>query len=456
MNAEFDRDDALARRMHGLQSWQPVRSGTRAWERVLRRRQRSRTRHTLAGSGAALLAIATFAVIVNFPLSSAPRRLDVVGPAARDWLPVAPTGAFAVTPAGPYRAGQSVTVTITPTSAFRPDDPLNTELDFCYRWSRGENCDPTVRSKYVDTDARGVVTYRMRLPGWVFTPTGQRACSEVRCRVEFENLGGKKAGSKPLDIRSGAQPKPPARITSVGTDARIGLHLDAIRPDPSWSRWAATAGPNARKVLPPGHIAICAFTDRFECDGLVRVPPPRFDGRAHDVVVRTNRLLLTRRGWTDCAKVQCALSISRSTQVTTAGGGVSADGETLALLPYRLAPDSPVMPRPRLTIAPHPPVHVGDRLTVTLHDPPPFVNPGRRLTLAQCASDDLRVVWDCRRKAPGGPNAPQPWEELADGSLQQRFEVIPCWKPSGCYLAIEPPLKGHPGVARTPRFAISP
>jgi hypothetical protein len=207
--------------------------------------------------------------------------------------------------------------------------------------------------------------------------------------------------------------------------------------------------------LPPGSLSICAFTDRFECDALVRPAAPAFDGRPHSVVVRTNRLLLTARGWVDCVRVQCAIALHRNTNVSTIGGGVSSGVQMIALAPYRLPTTAAPMPRPKLTIAAHPPAHVGDSLTVTLHDPPPYVDPARRLIVGQCASNDLRRINDCRVRFVGNGQT-QAWTKLADGSLRQRWEVIDCNNAAGCYLAVQPPAKGFPPVARTPRFTVSP
>jgi hypothetical protein len=127
----------------------------------------------------------------------------------------------------------------------------------------------------------------------------------------------------------------------------------------------------------------------------------------------------------------------------------------LALAPYRLPGTTEPMPRPKLTIAAHPPAHVGDTLTVTLHDPPPYVDPARRLIVGQCASNDLRRINDCRVRFVGNGQT-QAWTKLANGSLRQRWKVIECNSAAGCYLAVQPPAKGFPPVARSTRFTVSP
>src|SRR5436309_13527314 len=123
MDTDFDHDDALGHRMRALHAWQPVTAREEAWEHVQRRRRRARARHGLLGSGTLLLAIATIALFVNFSFSNTPRHVTVVGAApVRDYRPAAPTGSIKVTTAGPYRAGQQVRVTITPTRTFRAAD----------------------------------------------------------------------------------------------------------------------------------------------------------------------------------------------------------------------------------------------------------------------------------------------------------------------------------------------
>ena len=87
-------------------------------------------------------------------------------------------------------------------------------------------------------------------------------------------------------------------------------------------------------------------------------------------------------------------------------------------------------------------------VTATFHDPPPNVDLDR-LLLGQCSAEDLRIVEDCRYRF-------GPWTRLPDGSLRQQWKIAGGCAAPGCYLAIPPPTKGVPEVARTERFSVTP
>jgi hypothetical protein len=457
MDTDLDPDDAIGRRLRALHTWVPSVPIEDAWQGVEHRRRRRRSqRYVAAAAVVVIAAVGTVAIVGSTRVS---HRRVIVAPNAPPLPPIvhelgsAPAGAIKVSPAGPYRSGQSVSARVLPSDAFRLEDPANQDVEVCFAYGDGEICDGATQSRYL----AGVLilgeSYDVTLPGWVHTPTGLQPCSAVGCRLEIANGNGARIGTPALVIASGPKPVEPARIDAVHTDGTISVRIDALRPDPSW---VALNLPNAA-VFPPGNLAVCAFAERLLCDGLVRPDPPPFDGAPHDLVIRTNRLLLTSRGWVDCVKYVCAIVLSRATTVTSFGGSFGSSEEILAIVPYRLPKTTPLMARPSLTIASAGPFAVDDTVTVTLHHPPPNVDAAHRLRLGQCASDDLRRTMDCVTRFHDDSQQSQSWTRLADGSLQQRWRIAACNDARGCYLAVEPVVKGHPEVARTPgRFTVSP
>jgi len=246
-------------------------------------------------------------------------------------------------------------------------------------------------------------------------------------------------------IEPGPKPEQPVRIDSVHRDeALLSVHIIGLEPDPSWT----ALEPAWRAKLPPGSLAICAFAERLLCDALVQPGPPPFDGLPHDLTVDTNRLLLTSRGWVDCVHYVCAVVVSRAIDVAQGDGGVGSNTEITAIVPYQLPATTPEMERPTLTMDRAGPFAPDETVPVTLHDPPPNVDL-ERLQLGQCSAEDLRIVEDCTYRF-------GQWTRLPDGSLRQQWKIAGGCAAPGCYLAIPPPTKGVPEVARTERFSVSP
>lgn len=450
MDTDLDPDDAIGRRFGELHTWKPSAPTDDAWRGVehLRHRRRNR-RYVAAAAAVVLVAVGTVAIVAS--TNSSNRRVTVIAPTDPPVPPIvhvltpAPVGNITVSPAGPYRAGQTVRAQIGRSDAFQLEDPYNSSVAVCFPYARGETCDPSVQSRPVTIGRPNVVTFDLELPGWVHTPTGLQPCAELGCRLEITNDGEHWVGTAPLEIDPGPKPEELARIEGIHRDeSLISLHIDSLRPDPSWV--AAKLPPSAG--LPPGGLSLCAFAERLLCDALVRPDPPPFDGQPHDLTIDTNRLLLTTRGWVDCVNYVCAIAISRTINVMSLdNGGTQAGDKIIAIVPYRLPPTTPEMPRPSLTLDRTGPFVPDDEVTVTLHDPPPNVGP-EHLQLGQCTEEDLRPVMDCRLRFGS-------WTRLPDGALRQQWRIAaPCEAP-GCYLAIAPPSKGHPDVARTQWFTLT-
>ena len=87
-------------------------------------------------------------------------------------------------------------------------------------------------------------------------------------------------------------------------------------------------------------------------------------------------------------------------------------------------------------------------MTVTLHDPPPNGEP-KDWQVGQCKSDDISISMDCSF------GLVRSWSRLPDGSLRLSWQFASCAEPAGCYLAVLPPAKAYPPIARTPRFITS-
>ena len=70
--------------------------------------------------------------------------------------------------------------------------------------------------------------------------------------------------------------------------------------------------------------------------------------------------------------------------------------------------------------------------------------------LGQCASDDLRVIDDCRFQTF------VEWTELPNRGMQARVPLVSCGDPRGCYFAFQEGDKGYPEIAKTERFQVLP
>ena len=479
MNAEHDHDDLIGARIRALRSWQPVAVAAGTWPRVEQRHRRRVTQRLIAGAVVVAIAFGAFGVAA-YSSSASGKHLSVIPPdrsypaALARALPPAPVGALEIAPPGPYRAGQAVRVSYQPPPAPTASDALNPGLAVCFPWDGGETCDPTITSHLIGTDADKIATYELTVPGWVVTPAGLQSCASLSCRFEIERADGTRVGTGPVDIAAGPKPHELARLSEVDREAgSVGISIDGMEPDASWTRWAASEDAAMVAKLPAGNITICAFAARLVCDGLVRPDPPPFDGHAHTITVPTNRLLLTTGGWVDCVKVVCVIAITRVVGVESvrpgqngpltspgsinrvlgrdAGGNFTkSELETVAVVPYQLPPTTPEMARSTITYTPAGPFYISDTVTVTLHDPPPNVDPDTELMLSRCSGVDVEAPADCSQ-----PDH-QDWTKQPDGSLQQRVSLDEADPTNGIYFAIIAPttfLPSFPLVARFPYIA---
>jgi hypothetical protein len=446
METEFDRDDAIGHQIRALRDSIPLPlADDGAWRAVERRRARRRARRlAVTGATAIVLAVAVGGALAR----SGPERgrVRVVQPADDPpvvrVLPTAPNEGVTVSPAGPYAAGQRLEVTM-PAAGER--DAANAGLRTCFAWAGGELCDPQVAAGGA-TQRGDAYVWSVAVTGWVHTPRGLEPCDVVRCRLVWHEGSEPRNGTGVLDVAPGPRPGEPARVVAVADDGTVTLEVDGLVPDKSWGPPARAADP-ALADPPPGSISLCAFG--VGCDGIVRPDPPPFDGGRHTVVVATNRLLFTDVGWVDCVAVTCAIAVHRDVGVVRGPQTYASGSEVVAFAPYRLPATTPVMRRPTLTIDRAGPFRAGETVTVTLHDPPAHTDM-RGHHVVQCGREDLRAVLDCGFDFPG---TDEPWAPSPDGSLQRTWRVTRCGMPT-CYLALAPPVKGYPDIARTERFTV--
>jgi hypothetical protein len=462
MSTDLDRDDELGTRLRALQAWTPPVSNDDGWTGVERRRRRKVGRAAALACGALFLVVFGAVVatstdskdavrVVTPPPTSPPTLPQSSGtpvtmpgfPNDAATQPVVPVDArLHVTPPGPYSAGALVAITLATDLAgdyFNEGSPT-----VCYAWSDGELCDPEVRA-HASEENGGVVRWELKLPGWVFTPTGRQPCEVVRCRVEAGGPG--RLGTEVLTIAAGAQPDDHARVVETRTDGTVVVDVDGLQPDASWTAWAE--GKSDEQIRDHGALGmgVCVFRAALYCDGLVtgtQIPP---DGGAHRIEIQTNRRQFTFSGWRDCVVDVCVVVVWRTVGVVEEpGGGTGSYTEPVAVLPYRLPTDTPDMPVPRLTLDRAGPFAKGDTVRATVHDLP--LNFDGDVVLAQCAADNLGVTQDCRSHADNSGR-------VEPGSHSTTVTITSCDDPRGCYIAITPHAKGYDAIAKTERFEVT-
>lgn len=305
-----------------------------------------------------------------------------VAPVASSRTPAVIDSRITVSPAGPYTAGQSVTVTVPRDMV---TDAANDAPAICFAWGANEVCDPTdwQRSGRVSIGETSL-TRQHQLPGWVNTPDGLRSCAQVGCRLVVADRDRIFRGTPVLDIEPGPEPKGAASLV-VNPDGSLVVTSPGIAPDPSWPAHVAQHPDSADDPNRPLNLSLCVY--ETGCDNL-RGAIPRLpsDGSAFSVTIPARRLLLTSgtRGWADCAKVTCTVEISNVNSVTGVNANVIGT-RIVAVLPYRVPTSTPGDTPPTITIEPAGPYRNGQTVTVTLRDAPAAASPqDGQLKFAQC------------------------------------------------------------------------
>ena len=192
MDTDLDPDDTIGRRLSALRTWEPPASAADAWRHIERRRRRPHAR----GASRPRRSSWWSAPSRRAPSIAAPRpehrRETFLG--LTRWShgfctcsEPAETGRLTVAPAGPIAAGAVLEVRFTEFS-LEVGDTFNTSMSVCFRWADGDPCNPSVDARFLG--ANGVPTYRLSLPGWVYTAAGLRSCQAIGCRLEMTADGG--------------------------------------------------------------------------------------------------------------------------------------------------------------------------------------------------------------------------------------------------------------------------
>jgi hypothetical protein len=451
MSVDLDRDDEIGARMRALEAWTPDGDRDAAWSGVA----------TVAGAALVGLAIGGVAAVIG--RDGDRDSVEVITPAPtpsndaplfRVLTPAEKSTQISVVESAPYRAGQEVRVLVTSDEL---GDAINEQVSLCYPWLDGETCDPIVTGFYDDSSPRypigGQAWYALRLPGWVNTPEGLQSCEELGCRIAIRTSGTTRIGTPPLEIESGPKPASPARLVAARVDGVVRVEIDGLRPDPSYTAWAANATPEQLRDMPPGWIELCVFDYGYVCDGFIDEPRIEFDGEVHTVDLRMNRKLFTFEGWVDCVEVTCAVVLHRAVNVQALPGGTGSSTDYAAIVPFRLPANTPEMQEPTIRVDFPDGRAVDARARVTVENVPTYlpVDGFRQLGgLGLCAADDLRVVDDCRY------DTLTEWSTIVGGQMEARIRISPCGDSRGCYFALQVGGKGYPELARTERFTPEP
>jgi hypothetical protein len=322
----------------------------------------------------------------------------------------------------------------------------------CFDWGDAMTCDPSAWDHAErPTTTPVAIRWNRRAPGWAMTPAGLRSCADLRCVVLLIATDGTPHISSPIDVEPGPRPRLPARIEHIGDDGTIDVRLDSTVPDASWTAWAREQPAPALAGLPAFGIVRCAAVATWTvCDALHPNPPvPVSDGptTVHLPPARDLFTPLSPDPWVDCARVACALAVTKRVGVATLpGGAVGASDVLLAWVPYQVPESARHAVRPTITVDPPGPLSPDQDVTATVHH-------------AGIDRTDLEISECGLRELTAGQGCPGPLtfaEKVDDHTSRARVTIRRCLDPDGCVLAVRGVGgEGYPPIARTPRLHIA-
>jgi hypothetical protein len=280
---------------------------------------------------------------------------------------------IAVEPAGPYRDGQVITLTV------EAGVDVNGAA-WCVTTEEGRSCDPR-GIDFADPGGSGV-----RLRQVALTSSGSADCGdpEVTCQVVALDGAGAEVRSAPLRFEGEASPTSATlsidRADEPGTfvlrPRALAAHpswTELITDDPAYARDGAFTielwswGDPLPSPLPSPTDSGISARVVGQADRSVLWPAPALlDARDPNepIEVSIPSYVYSYSGFRDCLASRCALVVKQRVVIGGVPGGVLVDEEVVASALIPFAPDDSPSERPSLRIIEPGPHRVGDTITV--------------------------------------------------------------------------------------------